>query len=64
MATANAKPFWQSITFWGLALAVGAPLAQRLANVEIAADAVQIEQIVGGILAMYGRARADGKLSL
>lgn len=59
------KPFWASITFWGAVLAVAAPIAgQYGVTLDQAGWANDVASAIGGVLVLYGRARATAPLKL
>lgn len=58
------KPVYKSKTIWGL-LAAALPLLANLAGIELGNEETeQLLQVGGLILALYGRVKASGKLSL
>ncbi|MEW5725338.1 MAG: hypothetical protein AB1896_19650 [Thermodesulfobacteriota bacterium] len=64
------KPFWQSKTVWGVALTVvGGLLAQFGVNIpwseaQIPAVAGDMVGLIGAVLAVYGRFRAEKAIRL
>jgi hypothetical protein len=66
------KAFWKSKTVWGVLLAaipgVGVPLSAAVLSIpqaeEVPAELQAIVAGIGAILAIYGRYKADGQLSI
>jgi uncharacterized membrane protein len=65
----NQKPWWQSKTVWGGLVAVGAGIAglfgldlDAQAQGALAEHGVAIASAIGGLLAVYGRVKANSKV--
>lgn len=66
----ESKPWWQSKTIWGAAIAFGAPLAAKVFHVNFTPESqsaltdwiVGSASAFGGLLAIIGRIKADSKI--
>lgn len=62
------KPFWQSKTFWGLAVMVVSPLAAKyglsVTDEDVGGLINVVAEAVGGVMIIIGRITATKKVTL